>query len=69
MCLFGLCVCGDVLLLLFRRPVQNLDYKGFCDQYLFKEKKKNRDEIQASLWCAAKPDFHCNFLLDKVIYN
>lgn len=67
MSLFDLFVCVDMLLLLFVSPIQNLDYKGFCDQYLFKE--KNPDKIQASLWCVAKPRFHCSFPLDKVIYN
>lgn len=35
MSLFDVCVCVDMLLLL----LQNLDYRGFCDQYLFKAKK------------------------------
>lgn len=51
----------------FLRPIQNLDYEGFCSQCLFME--RNPDKTQASLWCAAKPHFHCDFSLDKVIYN
>lgn len=52
MCLFGLYVCGDILLLLFIRPVQNLDYKGFCDRYLFKEKKKSWRNIGFFMVCS-----------------